>query len=138
MDLHNNIKVSRAISPVAAQTNSDAAIVSQILDTANFNANELVIQIGANTDTNVAFTVLLEEGNVSTLSDNSAVADADMLGTEILAGFQYDDDNETRKLGYIGTKRYIRATITPSGNNSGDVFVAAMWIQAGARVAPQS
>lgn len=138
MDLHNNIKVSRAISPVAAQTNSDTAIVSQILDTANFAANELVIQIGANTDANVTFTVLLEEGDVSTLSDNAAVADADLLGTELLAGFQYDDDNETRKLGYKGTKRYIRATITPSGNNAGDVFLAAMWIQAGARVAPQS
>jgi hypothetical protein len=138
MDLHNNIKVSRAISPVAALTNADTPIVSQILDTANFMANELVIQIGANTDTNATFTVLLEEGDNSALSDNTGVVDADMLGTEILAGFDYSDDNETRKLGYKGTKRYIRATITPSGNNSGDVFVAALWIQAGARVAPIS
>lgn len=137
MDLHNSIKVSRALSPVVAGTNN-TAYVSEILDTANFSANELVIAIGANTDVNATFTVLLEEGATAALSDNSAVADADMLGTEVLASFDYSDDNETRKLGYIGTKRYIRATITPAGNDSGNIYIAALWIQAGARVAPQS
>lgn len=137
MDLHNNIKVSRALAPVAAGTDN-TAYVSQILDTANFAANELVIQIGTNTDVNATFTVLIEEGDNSALSDNSAVADADLLGTEVLASFDYSDDNETRKIGYIGSKRYIRATITPAGNDSGNIYLAALWIQAGARVAPQS
>jgi hypothetical protein len=137
MDLHNNIKVSRAISPKAAGTNNDAW-VSEILDTANFAANELVIMIGANTDVDATFTVLLEEGDNSALSDNSAVADADMLGTEALASWTFADDNETRKLGYKGTKRYIRATVTPAANDSGNIYMAALWIQAGARVAPQS
>jgi len=137
MDLHNNIKVSRALSPVAAGTDN-TPYVSQILDTANFAANELVIAIGANTDVNATFTVLLEEGDVSTLTDNAAVADADMLGTEVLASFDYGDDNETRKLGYIGHHRYIRATITPSGNDSGNIFIAALWIQAHPHMAPQS
>lgn len=137
MDLHNNIKVSRAISPKAAGTDN-TAWVSEILDTANFSANELVIMIGANTDANATFTVLLEEGDNSALSDNSAVADADMLGTELAASWDYSDDNETRKLGYKGTKRYIRATVTPAGNDSGNIYMAALWIQSGARVAPQS
>ena len=137
MDLHNNIKVSRAISPKAAGTDN-TAWVSEILDTANFAANELVIMIGANTDANATFTVLLEEGDNSALSDNTSVADADMLGTEALASWDYSDDNETRKLGYKGTKRYIRATVTPAGNDSGNIYMAALWIQSGARVAPQS
>jgi hypothetical protein len=137
MELHNNVKVSRAISPVAAGTNN-TAYVSEILDTANFADNELAIMIGANTDTNATFTVLLEEGDDAALSDNAAVADVNMLGTEVLASFDYGDDNETRKLGYIGTKRYIRATITPAGNDSGNIYIAAVWVQSGARKAPIS
>ena len=137
MDLHNNIKVSRAISPVAAGTDN-TPWVSEILDTANFSANELAIAIGANTDADVTFTVLMEEGATPTLTDNTAVADADLLGTEVGAAFRYDDDNETRKIGYIGSKHYIRATITPADNGAGNIYIAALWIQAGARVAPQA
>jgi hypothetical protein len=68
--------------------------------------------------------VLLEEGDVSNLSDAAAVADADLLGTEVLAGFQFDDDNECRKLGYRGSKRYTRLTITPANNASAAVLSA--------------
>ena len=134
-DLHNNIKVSRAISPVSEA--GTTPLVSQILDTANFNANELLIATGSIADADATFTVLIEEGDVSNLSDAAAVADADLLGTEAQAGFQFDDDNETRKIGYIGTKRYIRATITPVANASA-ALLSAVWVQAGARVAPQS
>jgi len=52
------------------------------------------------------------------------IADADLLGTEVLAAFQFDDDNETRKLGYIGAKRYTRLTITPVANASAAVLCA--------------
>jgi len=135
-DLHNNILVSRAISPAAATT-GDTAWVSVILDTANFSANEFVLCTGSLADANATFAVLLEEGAASDLSDNTAVADANLLGTEALAAFTFADDNETRKLGYIGVKRYIRATVTPAAN-TGDAFVSAVWVQAGARVAPQS
>lgn len=132
-DLHNNVKVSRAISPVSVADNT--AQVSQILDTANYAANELVILTGSIADADATFTVLIEEGDASDLSDAAAVADADLLGTEAQAGFQFDDDNETRKIGYIGTKRYIRATITPA-NNAAAALIAAVWVQSGARKAP--
>lgn len=138
MDLHNNILVSRGISPVAALTNVNTPIVSQIIDTANFSATEFIIQIGANTDADATFTVLVEDGDSSNLSDNAAVADAYLLGTEVLASFDYSDDNETRKIGYIGPKRYVRVTITPAANGAGDIFVAGVWVQAGARKAPQA
>jgi hypothetical protein len=138
MDLHNNILVSRGISPVAALTNVNTPIVSMIIDTANFDATEFLLQIGANTDADVTFTVLVEDGNAANLSDNAAVADAYLLGTEALAGFQYDDDNETRKIGYIGPKRYVRVTVTPANNGAGDIFLAGVWVQAGARKSPQA
>ncbi len=135
-DLHYSVKYSRALSPVAAVSNN-TAYVSEILDTANFTANELVILTGSLADADATFTVLLEEGAASNLSDAAAVADGDMLGTEAGASFTFANDDTTKKLGYIGSKRYIRATITPA-NNTGNAFVAAVWAQGGARVAPQS
>lgn len=137
MDLHNNLKFTTALAPVAAVTNN-TPFVSAILDTANFAGNELLIQLGALTDANATFTVLIEDGDEAALGDHAAVDDAYLLGTEVLASFDYGDDNETRKIGYIGAKRYLRATITPSGNDSGNIFLSATWIQGGARKAPQA
>lgn len=127
-DLHNHIDVKRGLSPVAAVNNADTAYVSQIVDTLGYGSCEFIILVGANTDANATFTVLVEDGAAANLSDAAAVADGYLLGTEALASFQFDDDNEVRKIGYIGPKRYVRVTITPSGNNSGDAFVAGVWI----------
>lgn len=114
-DLHNNIDVKRVISPT---TSSDTtALVGQIIDRQGFNSLEYVIATGSIGDADATFAVLLEEGDAANLSDAAAVADADLLGTEALAGFQFDDDNECRKLGYKGGKRYTRLTITPTGNS---------------------
>ena len=72
--------------------------------------------------------MLFEDGDAANLSDAAAVADADLLGTEALASFQFDDDNEVRKIGYIGNKRYCRVTITPAGNAAGNIFIAGVWL----------
>mgnify|MGYP003383284831 CR=1 FL=1 len=135
-NLHHDVKYSRALSPAVAVTNN-TAFVSEILDTANFKSNEVVILTGSLADADATFTALLEEGDIAALSDNAAVADGDLLGTEALASFTFAADNTVKKLGYIGAKRYIRLTVTPA-NNTGDVYIAAVWAQSGARVAPQS
>lgn len=125
-DLHNNIDVRRALSPKAAVTDN-TAYVSEILDRRGFESAELVLMIGANTDVNATFTTLLEES--SDAATFTAVADADLLGTEALASFTAaDDDNKVKKLGYTGSKRYLRATVTPAGNDSGNHFLAAVWV----------
>jgi hypothetical protein len=69
------------------------------------------------------------------MSGANAVADIDMIGTEALASFTFADDAECRKLGYIGSKSYIRATITPAAN-AGNLFVAGMWVQGHPASAP--
>jgi hypothetical protein len=126
-DLHNNIHVARGLSPVAAGTNN-TPYVSQIVDTLGYGSVEFVILVGVNTDADATFAVLFEDGNAANLSDNAAVADAFLLGTEALAGFTFADDNTVRKIGYIGSKRYCRVTITPSGNDSGNIFIAGCWV----------
>jgi hypothetical protein len=75
-DLHNLSKFSRALAPVAATTDN-TAYVSTILDTANFDANELVLLLGSLADADATFTSLFEEGDDSNLSDAAAVSSTD-------------------------------------------------------------
>lgn len=114
-DLYNKVKVARALSPVSG-AGDNAAQVSQIIDLAGFGSALFLIALGSLADADATFAVTMDEGDDSGLSDASAVAAADLLGTYAAAGFQFDSDNGVRKIGYKGTKRYIRLTITPSAN----------------------
>jgi hypothetical protein len=134
-DIHNNLAVKRGLSPVAAGTDN-TPYVSEIVDTAGYEAVEFVLQIGTNTDADATFTVLFEDGDAANLSDHAAVDDAFLLGTEALASFQFDDDNKCRKIGYKGNKRYCRVTVTPANNGAGNIYMAAVWLLGHPRSAP--
>jgi len=121
-DLASNIDVKRVISPVSVADNT--AQVGQIIDRRGFDSVTFLIATGSVADADATFTVLLEESDDSGMSGGNAVADADLIGTEALAGFQFDDDNECRKLGYVGNKRYLRLTITPANNASAALLAA--------------
>lgn len=121
-DLMNAVHPLRCISPVSVADNTPQ--VGQIIDMKGYDSLTYIIAIGSVADADATFTVLLEESNDSGLSGATAVDDADLIGTEALAGFQFDDDNETRKLGYKGSKRYTRLTITPANNASAAVLAA--------------
>lgn len=121
-DLMNNVHVKRVLSPVSVADTT--AQVGQIIDRQGYDSLTYVIATGSIADADATFTVLLEEGDDASLTDAAAVADADLLGTEALAAFQFDDDNEVRKLGYKGVKRYTRLTITPVANASAAVLAA--------------
>lgn len=134
-DMMNNIHTVPLIAPVAARTDN-TAIVSAIIDTRGFGSCTLVLVTGTNTDVNATFAVLVEEDDASGFGTAAAVADADLLGTEALAGFTFADDIECRKIGYVGTKRYVRMTVTPSGNDSGNIFLAGVAILGHPAMAP--
>ena len=121
-DLASNIDVKRVISTVSVADNT--AQVGQIIDRRGFDSVTFLIATGSVADADTTFTVLLEESDDSGMSGGNAVADADLIGTEALAGFQFDDDNECRKLGYVGSKRYLRLTITPANNASAALLAA--------------
>ena len=121
-ELHDNIKAVRAISPVSVADTT--ATVSETIDRQGYEAVEFIIATGSIADADATFAVLVEESDTTTSGDFTSVADADLLGTDAAASFQYDDDNETRKIGYIGIKRYVRLTITPTGNASAALFSA--------------
>jgi len=124
-DIANNLNPLRAISPVSVADNT--AQVSQIFDMQGYMALALIIALGSIADADATFTVLMEESDASDMTGATAVADADLTGTEALAGFIFSDDNKTRKIGYVGAKRYVRATITPA-NNASAALIAAVWV----------
>lgn len=128
----NNIDVKRVISPVSVADTT--AQVGQVIDRQGYGAVTYLIATGSIADADATFTVLLEESDASG-SGYAAVADADLLGTEALAGFQFDDDNECRKLGYIGNKRYTRLTVTPVANASA-ALLSAVAVLSSPAIAP--
>lgn len=131
-DTMNNIDVKRSISPVSVSDNT--AQTGQVVDRQGYDSLTYVIAIGSVADADATFTVLLQECDTSggTYTD---VADADLIGTEALASFQFDDDNECRKLGYKGAKRYTKLTITPA-NNASAALVSAVAILGHPRLSP--
>ena len=133
-DQMSNIAPVQVLAPVAARTDN-TALVGNIVDRLGFGSLTYLINIGANTDADVTFTVLLEDGDAADMSDAAAVADAQLIGTEALAAFAFGDDNQMRKLGYIGGKRYSRLTITPAGN-AGNIFVSCVAVMGYPHIAP--
>lgn len=122
MELFNNVNVKRVLSP--ASVADTTAQVGQIIDRQGYGDVLYLVATGPIADADATFTVLLEESDASDMTGAAAVADADLLGTEVLAAFQFDDDNECRKLGYKGIKRYTRLTITPVANASAALLAA--------------
>lgn len=132
-DLHNNLHPRRGLSPVVASDNT--AQVSQICDTAGFEGCELLVLAGQLADADATFTLLVEDGDAANLADAAPVVDEFLLGLESQAGLTFADDDRVRKIGYVGPKRYVRATLTPAGN-TGSAPLAAVWVLGAPRHAP--
>jgi hypothetical protein len=129
-DLHSSIKVNRAISPVVITT-GNATLTSEIIDTLGYGSLEFVFASGVITDS--TFTVTMYESDDSGMSGETAVADADLIGTEPV--FVATDDNVLKKVGYKGNKRYVRAKAVQTGATTGG-YLTAVAIQGHPRVAP--
>lgn len=131
-DLADNIAVRRSISPVVVANNT--AAVGQVIDGLGFESVTYLIAAGTLADSDATFAVLLEHSDDDDTGFD-AVPDSGLIGTEAAAGFDFDDDDAVRKLGYIGGKRYTRLTITPSGN-SGNAPIAAVAVLGHPHLAP--
>lgn len=114
-DLHNNIKALRA---VAAQTvgTTGTGRTGKVLDRKGYTGVEFIVNYGTITATNATFTVTIKEGDVT--SSLTSVADADLQGTETLAGVGATatrtsdvSKNVAKRIGYKGNKRYVQANI---------------------------
>lgn len=130
-ELHNDIEVRRAISPVVATNNT--ALESEVIDRANYETVEFLIATGTLADSDATFAVTMVHGDES--NDLSAVGASDLLGSLAEASFTHASDNVTRKIGYKGARRYVKLVITPS-DNTGNAPISAVAVLAGARKLP--
>lgn len=129
-DLHNNVKCSRALSPAAAIT-GNGTTNGEIIDTVGFGSLEFAFASGTLTDG--TFTIKLQEGDDVNLSDAADVAAADLIGTA--PTFLATEDDVVKKLGYRGSKRYVRPVLTQSGATSGGL-ICSVAIQGHAQTKP--
>jgi hypothetical protein len=86
IDTTRRFVLKRAISPVSGAADNTAS-VSQIIDKAGFDS--------------LVFATLLGQGSGA---------------PEVDAAFIFSSDDQVRKIGYRGSKRYVRITITPAAN----------------------
>lgn len=120
-DLHSKIRVVTALAPVSVA--NTAAQTGATIDLQGYESCEFAIQPGALFAASV-FAVKLQHGDLANGSDMADVAAADLLGTAAAASFVAADANVARKLGYRGTKRYVRIVITPTTNGGASLLAA--------------
>ena len=135
-DLTDVINPLTAVAPQSTAVNT--AIVSGIIDTQGFESLTFVLLFGA-LFAGSTFAVTLEHGNDPALADTAAPAATDLIGTLALAGASQagGDANKTKKIAYIGSKRYVRITITPASNGATS-FVACTVVKGHPTAAPTS
>ena len=134
-DLFNYINPLNAIAPQSSAVNT--AIVGGIIDRQGFDSITYVLHYGA-LFAGSSFAVTLEHGDDPALADTAAPsATTDLIGTLAGAGGTQAGGlaNSTRKIAYIGSKRYTRITITPSANGATS-FVACQVIKGNAFQVP--
>ena len=133
-ELHNNLLATLGLAPQVASDNT--ALSTAIVDLKGYQSVEFYILTGTLADADATFAVTLShrdavdsESAPTTITD-SAAADADcLIGTLAAAGFTFAADNAVKRVGYSpdrgAGKRFVRLTITPSGN-SGNAPLAVL------------
>lgn len=103
----------------------NTALESSIIDVSGWSYLEWEIFTGTIADADTTAVVLVEGSNASDMTGAVAIGDDDLQGLEADAGFQFDDDDEVRKIGVKNLEyQYYQLTITPS-NNTGNFPVCA-------------
>jgi hypothetical protein len=114
-DLHT---ITRTAIAVAAQTvgTTGTGRTGKVIDISGYGGVEFIINYGTITATNATFTVTVKEGDAT--GTMTSVADADLLGTEALAGITATatrtsavSKNVSKRVGYRGAKRYVECDI---------------------------
>ena len=128
-DLHSQVSAKRVIGPVAIGAN--ATVTGKIIDRQGYGGVEFITSYGAIVTTGTVATVVILEGDVT--GTMTSVADADLLGTEALASrlggatTSGTGANVSKRVGYKGNKRYVRADVVKTGTTSvGCVAVSAI------------
>ena len=121
-DLHSNCKVFEVIGPTDGAA-AGASTVGNIIDTNGFESFEYAIMAG--TITTGTFSLTLEEGDDSGLSDAAAVPTANLIGANKPVWADTDSDTICR-VGLNAKKRYQRLTLAGAATPVADFAAIAV------------
>ena len=115
-DLHSHLHLAVAlnIAAIAANTTTQGVIIN----TDGYEGVEFSLQAGGITDG--SFLPQIIEGNAADLSDG--VVATNLIGTP--AAMVAADANTVQKLGYFGSKQYVRLELVSTGVTTGGTFGA--------------
>lgn len=136
-DLHSKVRTAQALAPAALTT--VAGRTGKIIDLQGYGGVEFVVNYGSITATNATITVGMKEGDAT--GSLTSVADADLLGTEALAGIAAGartsgvGKNVTKRIGYTGSKRYVQLNVVSSTVTAATILSATAVLHS-AHIAP--
>lgn len=117
-DRHNSMKVLRCVSPVAVGT-TGVGVKGTVIDRSGYDSCEFIVAYGAFAGVAAVVTPIIQECDNATTGNFTSVADADLIGTELLASLPAANPrvsgvskNVTKRIGYRGKKQYVRALIS--------------------------
>ncbi len=119
-DPKNNALVKRTIYPQAAGT-TGTGVTGAAVDRSGYAGVMIVASYGTIPNATETLTLTVMHGDTASAGAFSSVADADLIGTEadasIPAAARVSDStkNVTKRIGYIGNKRYVKAKIVGIG-----------------------
>lgn len=133
-DLMNNVHPVVAIAPVVVADGTNQ--VSASIDTLGYESVTFIIALGTLADADATWIPVVKEGDSATQNTHTAVADADLIGTEALAGFTFANDGACRKIGYKGGRRYVSIEIDDVVANTGSAPMCVIALLGHARNKP--
>lgn len=116
-DLYNHLSPTPSIAPGAKTATANGTGV----DLREHSSAIVLLQVGAWTDG--THTLKIQESDDNTTYTDVAAADLQGSFTAISGAGQA---NAVQKVGYIGSKRYIRAVTTVAGATTGAVYGASV------------
>jgi hypothetical protein len=136
--LHSRITAEILLEPAAKITTTTE---SSACDLRGFGAVDVLFILGDSADilaANLSWTWSLEEC-ATTDGSYTPVALADLIGVTTLAGCIANDeaeDSNVYRIGYKGSKRFIKGVMTAAGSTSSGIFCTIVAIKSQAAVEP--
>lgn len=106
-----------------------STVTTSLVDMQGYNSLEIAFVNATVTDAGAAsgYTIKLQEADVTTAGSFTDVATTSAVNATVTTQttVDTDDDKLTAVLGYVGTKRYVRASLTGTAASDAVVYVLA-------------
>lgn len=117
-----NQEVSTIVAFDLQEITSDTTTVGNIIDKQGNEAMDISVIGGVITDGD--YTLLLEHGDESNLSDATTLAATDLDALISTMDFADSDDQTSKSIGVVSKKRFIRPSLVSTNTTSGGFFTS--------------